>query len=83
MDPVQSWNNMLTAYATQQWAEALEFAEALRDWLERGGFTPQPTIGTTTGTFACQLDDEFSRAVCLAACHHIFERSIMEVGDAA
>lgn len=83
MDPSQSWNDMLVAYATKQWADAVEYAEALRDWLEGGGFAPQPTIGTTTGAFTCQLDDEFSRAVCLAACHHIFERSIMEMGDVA
>ena len=73
MDPSQSWNDMLTAYATKQWAEALEYAEALRDWLEGGGFAPQPTVGTTTGNFTCQLDADFSRAVCLAACHHVFE----------
>ena len=83
MDASQTWNEMLTAYATKQWADAVEYAEALRDWLEGGGFAPQPTIGTTTGNFTCQLDDEFSRAVCLAACHHVFERSILEIGDDA
>ena len=46
MDPSQCWNDMLVAYATKQWFDALERAEALRDWLEGGGFAPQPTVGT-------------------------------------
>lgn len=83
MDPHQTWNDMLQAYATKQWMDALEMAEALRDWLEAGGFSPQPTVGSTTGSFTCQLDEGFSRAVCLAACHHVLERSITEVGDDA
>ncbi len=83
MDPTQAWNAMLVAYATKQWHETSDFAEGLLEWLEGGGFTPQPTIGTTTGNFTCQLDSEFSRAICIAACQHAIERSIQEVSNDA
>ena len=82
MDPSQCWNDMLIAYATKQWQEARESAEALLEWLEKGGFPPQPTIGTTTLSFTSQLDAEFSRAICLAACRHICEQG-QEVPDAS
>lgn len=81
MDPDATWDNMLVAYATKQWSDAVDHAEALRDWLERGGFSPQPPIGTTNGNMEAALDTGFSRAICLAACHHIFEQSLLRLGD--
>lgn len=82
MDPSQCWDDMLVAYATKQWQEARGCAEALLEWLERGGFPPQPTIGTTTLSFTTQLDADFSRVLCLAACRHILEQT-QEVPNAA
>ncbi|MEZ5942486.1 MAG: hypothetical protein R3C18_13920 [Planctomycetaceae bacterium] len=81
MDPNQAWNNMLRAYATKQWQEALEASEVLKDWLDDGGFPPQPTIGTTAGDLTCQLDPTFNQAICLAATHQIFENSLIAFGD--
>ncbi|MEZ6128984.1 MAG: hypothetical protein R3C59_09895 [Planctomycetaceae bacterium] len=83
MDPNNAWNKMLLGYATKQWAEAAEHAEALRDWLEAGGFPPQPTIGSTTGNLTCQLDAEFSAAICTAASEHVISRCRWELEDAS
>lgn len=83
MDPNTAWNNMLAGYATKQWADAVPHAEALLDWLEAGGFTPQPTIGSTTGNLTCQLDAEFSAAICTAACEHVISRCQWELSDAS
>ena len=81
MDPNFAWDTMLTAYATKQWAEALDHAEALRDWLEGGGFPPRLTIGSSTGQFTCQPDGNLSRSLALAGCHEIFEQSLLQLGD--
>ena len=81
MDPSKCWDDMLIAYATKQWAEAAEHAEALNNWLVGGGFAPRPTIGTTTMAFTAQLDDAFSRAICVAACRHIADRAEQELVD--
>ena len=83
MDPNAAWNNMLAGYATKQWADAVSHAEALLDWLEAGGFPPQPTIGSTTGNLTCQLDAEFSAAICTAACEHVISRCQWELSDAS
>ena len=83
MDPNTAWNNMLAGYATKQWADAVPHAEALLDWLEAGGFPPQPTIGSTTGNLTCQLDAEFSAAICTAACEHVISGCQWELSDAS
>ncbi|MEX1028331.1 MAG: hypothetical protein WD049_10075 [Candidatus Paceibacterota bacterium] len=59
MDPNTVWDNMLVAYATKQWSDAVEHAEALRDWLEGGGFSPQPPIGTINGNMQAGFDAGF------------------------
>lgn len=83
MDPNQAWDEMLIAFATKQWVEAKDTAQALVDWLEADGFAPQPTVGSTTGQFTCQLDAEFSRTVAMAACCHIYEWATQEVRHAS
>ena len=40
MDPNQCWNDMIIAYATKQWLEAREHAEALLELLEREDSRP-------------------------------------------
>lgn len=71
MDPNECWNNMLVAYASKQWQDAFLHATDLRSWLQRGGFPPKPTVGTTNTMFTCQLDEEFSKVLSLAVCQHI------------
>lgn len=41
MDPQVTWNEMLEAVALQDWDQAVERAEALLDWMKKGGFPPQ------------------------------------------
>lgn len=41
MDPQATWNEMLEAFALQDWDQAVERAEALLDWMKKGGFPPQ------------------------------------------
>ena len=81
MDPNTAWDNMLTAYATKQWSEASEHAEALIDWLNGGGFPPHPTIGSCSGTLTMQLDQHLSRAIAIAACDCIQRHCLIETSE--
>lgn len=83
MDPSECWDSMLVAFATKQWQEAGKYAESLLEWLDGGGFSPQPTIGTTTMAFTAQLDEAFSREICVAACLHVADRADQEVTNAS
>ncbi|TWT51728.1 hypothetical protein KOR42_34150 [Thalassoglobus neptunius] len=83
MDSAQCWDDMLFAYATKQWLDASEHAVALLEWLDKGGFSPQPTIGTTTMHFTCQLDADVSRAICVATCRQVIERCAKEGANAS
>ena len=40
MDPQQTWTDMLDALKQNDHQEAKELAEALLDWLRKGGFPP-------------------------------------------
>lgn len=83
MDPYTAWDNMLMAYATKQWSEALEYAEALKDWLDDDGFPPHPTIGTTTGSFTMQPDQQLSRAISVATCDCIHRHCLVMTSEPA
>lgn len=83
MDPNQTWNTLLQAFATKQWIDARDAAEALVDWLEADGFPPHPTVGTTDGQLTCRLDDEFSRALVMAAACQVHQRAMQEILHAA
>lgn len=41
MDPNATWNGLLQAFREDDWSAAIDFAEALAEWLNRGGFPPQ------------------------------------------
>ncbi|MEZ6063689.1 MAG: hypothetical protein R3C19_25350 [Planctomycetaceae bacterium] len=41
MDPTTTYRNLLTAFDSDDHDTALELAEALAEWLERGGFWPE------------------------------------------
>lgn len=81
MDPNTTWDNLLMAYATKDWASVEELAEALLHWLDRGGFAPHLTTGSTMMQFTCQLDDEWNAAVARAACQVAIERARREDAD--
>ncbi|WP_068257867.1 hypothetical protein [Rubripirellula obstinata] len=83
MDPNTAWDAMLMAYAAKQWSDALHFAEALKAWLDRGGFPPHPTIGSSTGSHTMQPDEQLSRAIVVAACDHICRHCLLETSKLA
>ncbi len=41
MDPHATWTEMLQSLIDDDWPAAHEAAEALAEWLRRGGFPPQ------------------------------------------
>ena len=41
MDPQATWTQMLCAVSQREWDEAQEFAEALLEWMRKGGVPPQ------------------------------------------
>ena len=48
MDPVQTFNDLTTAFIAQEWVDAKQHAFDLLDWLAKGGFFPldrQSTVG--------------------------------------
>lgn len=44
MDPQQTWADMLIALQRKEWDNARELADALCEWLRKGGFPPT-TVG--------------------------------------
>ena len=44
MDPQQTWADMLDALQRKEWDNAKELADALYEWLRKGGFPPT-TVG--------------------------------------
>ena len=61
MDPQQTLADMLTALQEKRWDDAKELADALYEWLVKGGFPP-----TTLGDVS--LGREWHRAVATFAC---------------
>lgn len=63
MDPQAAWNEMLDAISERNLEEAELRAEALLDWMDRGGFVPQ--------TLTRVLPDEWDRLVCRYLCRKV------------
>ena len=61
MDPQTAWDQLLEAYADEQWDMVLDLAEGLRHWLESSGFPPRATTGSDLG-------QAWDRAIALAGC---------------
>ena len=61
MDPQTAWNDLLAAYAAEQWDEVLDLAEGLLHWIDRGGFPPRAVTGSEMGK-------EWDREITLAGC---------------
>ena len=72
MDPQQTWNDMLDAYASGQFNRADELAVALLDWLDKGGFPPQAFPGRT---FDSDFNWDVARAAIQAILSQCYERS--------
>ena len=61
MDPQTAWDQLLEAYADEDWDTVLDLAEGLQHWLESGGFPPRATTGADMGR-------PWDRAIALAGC---------------
>lgn len=59
MDPSATFASMQTAYRDENWEALADFAEALMDWMEKGGFPP-----ALTGNL--DWDRYVARCVCSA-----------------
>ncbi len=68
MDPQTAWTNLLDAYVATDWDAALEAAEALRMWIDRGGFPPTTCTDRT-------MNAGWHRAITLAACRFIIREA--------
>ncbi len=68
MDPQAAWLAMIQALVDKDHELATEYAEALVDWLDRGGFPPKilPDLGQTDDphSFVNQLDRKIALSVC-------------------
>ena len=73
MDPTETWNMMLAAYADDDWQEGRDHAGDLLHWLERGGFTPLITIATATRPQ--QPDAILLREIVQMTCRHAIDTS--------
>ena len=60
MDPQRTWNDLLNAWQNREWELVIELAEALRSWLDKGGFPPEPV-------YPMELGVEFNAAIARAA----------------
>ena len=63
MDPESAWNEMLAAFAENNFADAESSAESLLNWIERGGFAPR--------TVSIAIPDEWNRAICGYVCREV------------
>ena len=45
MDPPATWEQLQEAYGNADWETARELAQALLEWLDRGGFPPTTQAG--------------------------------------
>jgi hypothetical protein len=66
MDPQAAWNQLLDAYASDDWDSIEEPAEGLLGWLKRGGFPPQTIAGR-------QFDRGLNVTLARAACDFLLE----------
>ena len=68
MDPQATWLAMIQALIDEDDELASEYAEALVDWLNRGGFPPEvlPDLGQSEDplSFVNQLDRKIAFYVC-------------------
>ncbi len=69
MDPQVAWNEMLEAIFTNDIFEADLRAEGLIDWLDRGGFPPQPLSRDLPDEWDRMISRYFCQEVRLAAQH--------------
>lgn len=50
MDPVAAWRDLINALVQLDWERASELAQALLDWMRRGGFPPDVILLVDAGS---------------------------------
>lgn len=76
MDPQATWEQLLDAYAEGDSQRVEELADALLEWLKRGGFPPKATTGADLGP-------AWDGAIAAAACEFALVQATKEVTGAA
>jgi hypothetical protein len=64
MDPQATWQELLSCLSNEQFADAHDHANALDQWLAKGGFTPQTIPLVAPG-------DELHRVIAQAVVQHV------------
>ena len=68
MDPQAAWDELLDAYAHEQWDTVLDLAEGLQHWLDSGGFPPRATTGADLG-------QPWDKVIAMAGCRFALGRA--------
>lgn len=74
MDPQATWDDLLSALGQHDWVQAHDAANALREWIQRGGFPP--TVLGHPG-----LETDFERALAIAACDYVLSLATRHEGS--
>jgi hypothetical protein len=75
MDPQTTWESLIQAWCARDWSRVQEYADALIEWLEHGGFAPVTLPNV-------RLGDDWNAAVVAAACGFALRRSQQVLRDA-
>ena len=62
MDPQESYLRLLAAWMNRDWADLAELAEALLNWLDNGGFPPEPN-------YPKEMGNEWNAVMVRATCN--------------
>ncbi len=68
MDPQATWNSLLEEWAERNWLDVSELAEALLEWLSKGGFPPD-TMGNRN------LGADWNRELAQTMCKFALKRA--------
>lgn len=68
MDPHQTWADMLDALNRKEWDDAKELADALYEWLRKGGFPPTTVGDESVGK---QWHKTIASFTCLAVANKV------------
>jgi hypothetical protein len=68
MDPQATWNALLDAWTQRDWQEVVDLAEALLEWIRKGGFPPKTTPGR-------QMGADWNHVLSVAACKFALGRA--------
>jgi hypothetical protein len=74
MDPQVTWNQMLRAYAAEEWPDLREHANALSTWLGRGGFPPTVITDPLMG-------DDFNFALAIVGCKYALAKALKKENE--